>query len=320
MRAGASASKPAGAARTSARTRAARIRLALIAVVHAPPDAAGCAWRCNLLDSRRVSALKLRYPNREHGDLALKPGVHAIGRDAAGRTVLVDDADAAIAQFSVDRRGVWLQVRDSLHGLHVNGRPVKRMAMLRPGDAIFIDGVELLLVADKPEPAPPFGVEIPADSRMVVRGVGGVHHGRCYTLEQPKVIGRAGDCDIRINEPAFADRHARLEAHADGVVLRDVGSVDGSVVNGQPVRHALLKPGDQLLLDGQHRFVIEAPTRRLSAADALQAQLAQEQAANEDKPMPPSALPSSVRRMPWLLLAAVVMAGLLGLLLLYGAR
>ncbi|MGO1073704.1 FHA domain-containing protein [Lysobacter sp. CA199] len=267
-----------------------------------------------------MSALKLRYPNREHGDLALKPGVHAIGRDSAGRTVLVEDPAAAIAQFTVDRRGVWLQVREGLRGLHVNGRPVKRMAMLRAGDAIFLDGVELLLVADKPESAPPFGVEIPADSRMVVRGVGGIHHGRCYTLEQPKVIGRAGDCDIRINEPAFADRHARLEAHADGVVLRDVGSVDGSVVNGQPVRHALLKPGDQLLLDGQHRFVIEAPTRQFSAAEALQAQLSQEAAANEARPQPPSALPSSVRRMPWLLLAAVVMAGLLGLLLLYGAR
>lgn len=285
----------------------------------ASKPAAARAGADNLLDSHRVSALKLRYPNREFGDLALLPGVHAIGRDASGRTVLVDDAAAALAQLSVDRRGVWLQVREGLRGLHVNGRPVKRMAMLRAGDAIFLDGVELLLVADKPEPAPPFGVEIPADSRMVVRGVGGIHHGRCYTLDQPRVIGRAGDCDIRINEPAFADRHARLEAHADGVVLRDVGSVDGSVVNGQPVRHALLKPGDQLLLDGQHRFVIEAPTRRISAAEALQAQLAQE-AANEERPKPPSALPSSVRRMPWLLLAAVVMAALLGLLLLYGAR
>ncbi|MBW8809844.1 MAG: hypothetical protein JF591_13640, partial [Lysobacter sp.] len=54
--------------------------------------------------------------------------------------------------------------------------------------------------------------------------------------------------------------------------------------------------------------------------EALQAQLAQEAAANEDRPPPPSALPSSVRRMPWLLLPAVVMAGLLGLLLLYGVR
>lgn len=267
-----------------------------------------------------MSALKLRYPNREQADLPLRAGVHAIGRDAGGRAVLVEDAGAAIAQLSVDRRGIWLQVREGLRGLHVNGRPVKRMAMLRAGDAIFLDGVELLLVDDKPDPAPPFGVEIPADSRMVVRGVGGIHHGRCYTLDQPRVIGRAGDCDIRINEPAFADRHARLEAHADGVVLRDVGSVDGTVVNGNPVRHALLKPGDQLLLDGQHRFVIEAPTRQLSAAEALQAQLAQEAASSDERPAPPSALPSSVRRMPWLLLAAVAMAGLLGLLLLYGAR
>ena len=53
------------------------------------------------------------------------------------------------------------------------------------------------------------------------------------------IRGRAGaEHEIAVDEPAFADRHARLEPHPDGAVLRDLGSVDGSVVNGQRVRHA----------------------------------------------------------------------------------
>lgn len=266
-----------------------------------------------------MEALRLRYPNREHADLALSPGVHAIGRDAGGRAALVRDGNDAVAQVCVDRRGVWLQVREGVRGLHVNGRPVRRMAMLRAGDTIFLDGVELLLLAGEPLQAPvDYGFGEAAESRMVVRGVAGPHHGRCYTLDRPRTIGRASECDIRIDDASFAPRHARLEAHADGVVLRDMGSVEGSLVNGRPVRNALLQPGDQLVLESQHRFVIEAPSRRGVAEPAPAPQLGEFEAEERARPAP--ALPSSVRRMPWLLLAAALLAAALSLLLLYGAR
>ncbi|KQZ57634.1 hypothetical protein ASD53_08425 [Lysobacter sp. Root559] len=265
-----------------------------------------------------MEALRLRYPNREHADLALSPGVHAIGRDADGRTALVGDGGEAVAQVCVDRRGVWLQVREGVRGLHVNGRPVRRMAMLRAGDAIFLDGVELLLLAGEPLPAPAdYGFGEAAESRLVIRGIAGPHHGRCYPLDQPRTIGRAGECDIRIDDASFAERHARLEAHADGVVLRDMGSVEGSVVNGRPVRNALLRPGDQLVLESQHRFVIEAPNRGGGSEPAPLAHPAEFEA--DERARPATALPSSVRRMPWLLLAAALLAAALSLLLLYGA-
>src|SRR5688572_16231585 len=105
-----------------------------------------------LLDCADVTALRLRFQNREHADLALGPGVHAIGYDPSGSLAQVVP-DSAVAQFCVDRRGVWLQVREGAPGLHVNGRPVKRMAMLRVGDAIFVDGVELVLLGGDPLPA-----------------------------------------------------------------------------------------------------------------------------------------------------------------------
>ncbi|HEY1141668.1 MAG TPA: FHA domain-containing protein, partial [Lysobacter sp.] len=87
-----------------------------------------------------MTALRLRFPHRQQPDLVLGPGVHAIGRDATDRPVIVDDPAQAIAQFCVDRRGVWLQVHQGARGLHVNGRPVRRMALLRAGDAVFVDG------------------------------------------------------------------------------------------------------------------------------------------------------------------------------------
>lgn len=267
-----------------------------------------------------MNALRLRFPNRQQPDLILGSGVHAIGRDAAERPVIVDDPAQAIAQFCVDRRGVWLQVRAGTRGLHVNGRPVRRMALLRAGDAVFVDGNEWLLLGDTPPSAPAEtnAAREPAnDPRMVLRGVGGGHHGRSITLDQARLVGRLPECDIRIDDAAFADRHARLEPHAEGVVLRDLGSHEGSLVNGWPVRSALLRPGDQVVFDTQ-RFVVEAPNR--DSVVELRKEPLQAQQEEIVAPVAETQLPSSVRRVPWLLLAALCLAGALSLLLLYGAR
>jgi hypothetical protein len=273
-----------------------------------------------MLDCRDVSTLRLRFPHRQQADIVLGPGLHSIGRDAAGQPVSVDQADDAIAQFCVDRRGVWLKVREGTRGLHVNGRPTRRIAMMRAGDAIFIDGHQWLLLGETPPnappPAPPSADDAASDPRMVLRGVGGAHHGRSITLDQPRLVGRLPECGIRIDEAAFADRHARLEPHPLGVVLRDLGSEDGSVVNGWPVRHALLRPGDQVVFDAHHRFVVEAPRRNGAAEDrAPDIGLAE-----EGEPVMAGDRMASARRVPWLLLAALLLAASLSLLLLYGAR
>lgn len=250
----------------------------------------------------------------------LGPGLHAIGRDAGGQAVPVDDPGQAIAQFCVDRRGVWLQVNEGTRGLHVNGRPTRRIAMMRAGDAVFVDGQQWLLLGDTPPNAPaqssPPAAEMASDPRMVLRGVGGAHHGRSITLDQARVVGRLPECEIRIDEAAFADRHARLEPHAQGVVLRDLGSEDGSVVNGWPVRNALLRPGDQVVFDSHHRFVVEAPRLNASVEERARGIAAPPDA----EPMLAAGKMTSARRVPWLLLAALLLAASLSLLLLYGAR
>lgn len=273
-----------------------------------------------MLDCRRVDAFRLRFPNRERDDLVLSPGVHAIGHAADGSLRLVERPDEALVQFCIDRRGTWLQLRDNAPILHVNGRPVRRMAMLRAGDCVHIDGIELTLVGAGPLPMPTTTPDAAAgESRIVLRGVGGLHHGRCFNLERSREIGRSPECDIRINEPTFAERHARLEPHQDGVLLRDLGSAAGTSVNGHLVRDALLRPGDQLAFGTQHRFVLESPlSRPAHGRPALPADAAGAEQGHEAAP--PSPVASSMRRLPWLLLAALLLAGALTLLLMYGVR
>ncbi len=262
-----------------------------------------------------MDTLRLRFAGNDV-DLPLAGGVHGIGRVEGGDGALGPVASSPAVAFCVDRRGVWLTVPPETRGVHVNGRPVRRMAMLRVGDAIFVDGSEMRLVSAQPPRQPDAGFDDsgtePGDARVVLRGVGGQYHGRSFTLERPRLVGRTPEADIRIDEPAFADRHARLEIHRGEVVLRDLGSVEGSVVNGEPVRDAVLQAGDQVVFDAHHRFVVESPA---SARGSRPTQA--EEAEPSAKALPETR--GGAMRLPWLLVAAAVLAGLLALLLLFGA-
>lgn len=260
-----------------------------------------------------MDTLRLRFdPGGDEYPLAT--GVHGIGRVGDG-DCLGPVASAQLVNFCVDRRGAWLTVPEGGRGVHVNGRPVARMAMLRVGDAVYVDGIGIRLVSGRPprQPAAGFGDSTgeAGDVRIVLRGVGGHYHGRSFTLERPRLVGRAPEADIRIDEAAFAERHARVEMLRGEVVLRDLGSTEGSQVNGETVRDAVLQPGDQVVFDAHHRFVLEAPT---PATGGAAGPVAQPEAADDSRPRRTSAM-----RLPWLMIVAALLAGLLSLLLLFGA-
>jgi hypothetical protein len=64
-------------------------------------------------------------------------------------------------------------------------------------------------------------------------------------------IGRASDCDCVIAEPSVSRRHASLRRAGDRWLLRDLGSSNGTRVNGIRVTDEVeIRPGDQLNLGG----------------------------------------------------------------------
>ena len=268
-----------------------------------------------------MDAVRLRFPDQDRADHPLSIGIHGIGRRGRGGIDLVEGDEDSAVRLCVDRRGMWLAVDEGAPGVHVNGRQVRRMAMLRVGDAVYVDGVEMRLVSASPPrtvpDAPRDAAADPAPNlRVVLRGVGGHFHGRSFTLERPRLVGRSGDADIRIDAPAFAERHARLELVGDEVVLRDLGSGEGSLVNGEPVRDAVLQAGDQVVFDAHHRFVVEAPRRAHARGDEA-APGAMRPVSN--LPARPEPHRGGAWRLPWLLLAAVAIAALLAALLLFGS-
>ena len=60
-------------------------------------------------------------------------------------------------------------------------------------------------------------------------------------------IGRTQECDLRIADLSVSRRHARLDRGQDGWLLSDLGSHNGTRVNGWLVREPVpVRPGDVL--------------------------------------------------------------------------
>ena len=75
-------------------------------------------------------------------------------------------------------------------------------------------------------------------------------------------IGRTQDCDLRIADLSVSRRHAQLDRGDDGWLLSDLGSHNGTRVNGWLVREAVpVRPGDVLQF-GSALFVIQGPGER----------------------------------------------------------
>ena len=76
--------------------------------------------------------------------------------------------------------------------------------------------------------------------------------------DRPVFVGRAPESGIQLRDTFVSSRHARLEATRDGVVIEDLGSTNGTVVDGQEIDQPMvLDPGDRLVI-GDTVFVVEA--------------------------------------------------------------
>ena len=72
------------------------------------------------------------------------------------------------------------------------------------------------------------------------------------------VAGRAADTDIHLPDTFVSAHHSRMEARDDGLLVEDLGSTNGTFVNGEEIEHATLAgPGDVVAV-GDTVFRVES--------------------------------------------------------------
>lgn len=80
---------------------------------------------------------------------------------------------------------------------------------------------------------------------------------RHFEISQRRVVlGRATDCDLRIPLPSVSRRHCEIVVKGGTTWVRDLGSRNGTLLNGNPVHEAPLDEGDKLGI-GPVRFYVD---------------------------------------------------------------
>jgi hypothetical protein len=70
-----------------------------------------------------------------------------------------------------------------------------------------------------------------------------------YELTTPvTLLGRGTDCDLRLVDPGVSRHHAEIRVEGPEIVLVDLGSTNGSFVNGQPIRRVSLIDGTRITI------------------------------------------------------------------------
>lgn len=70
------------------------------------------------------------------------------------------------------------------------------------------------------------------------------------------MIGRRGDCDIVLDGTKVSRRHAQINSGAEGLLLVDLASAHGTLLNGIKVTSERLRQGDVVTI-GTHRLRLE---------------------------------------------------------------
>lgn len=103
----------------------------------------------------------------------------------------------------------------------------------------------------------------PAEGAVyALKFVSGRYDGGVYPLKIGRqiVIGRQGNLDLVLAEDMVSRKHARLTVNEDQVTIQDLGSTNGTFVNGERVKKARLSEGDRILIGGSlMRLVLAEP-------------------------------------------------------------
>ncbi|QIL20155.1 FHA domain-containing protein [Thermomonas sp. HDW16] len=243
--------------------------------------------------------MKLVFPAGDRPQMLLDQGVYRIGSAADADVALAADGIEPLhCELQVGTQGVQVRVPNGIRVL-VNERPVAGLIALRTDDTLGLASTRIRLLDAAAEAVPAAQPSRNANAgdvnatmvrpvmpRFALRGLSGEQFGRSFPLHASLNVGRADDAGLRIPLDSISRLHARLTPAGDEVLLEDMGSANGTWLNGKRITRAQAVHGDEIRFDTQ-RFQLLMP------GQPLQTQVS---------------ATSSRRRWPWLAALALAVA------------
>ncbi|MBL4622019.1 MAG: FHA domain-containing protein, partial [Immundisolibacteraceae bacterium] len=234
--------------------------------------------------------LELRFKNRSYSAVIIDRPRITIGSDPGNDVVL---PESGVAEFQMElfrQDGQVLAVDLTGSGCKKNGQPIQGSDAIVGGDVINLESIEIevvdpllatekfdvsdMLAADQiPDPdlvsalspgvdgnemAAVLAAANDSSSAWSLKGLNESVVGLRFPLGGKIVIGRDPSCDLVLDLPQISRRHTEIEVLNSQLFLRDLGSTNGSSVNGHTVSSATVRPGDRVSIDVVE-FVVEGP-------------------------------------------------------------
>jgi pSer/pThr/pTyr-binding forkhead associated (FHA) protein len=107
---------------------------------------------------------------------------------------------------------------------------------------------------------------------FVLRFISGKYQGGEFPIVPDKqiVVGRSSDLDMVLVEDMVSRKHARIAMQQDQIWIEDLGSTNGTFVNGEKIKRARLKEGDRVLIGTSILKVIAGDATSPAARDEAQ--------------------------------------------------
>lgn len=95
--------------------------------------------------------------------------------------------------------------------------------------------------------------EVVSDGRIIVITA----DDKATEFQQGRVIiGRSKEADLRVNDANVSRKHAAVYWNNGRIMIDDLGSTNGTMVNGYPVTRTMLRPTDVVAI-GDSRLTVE---------------------------------------------------------------
>ena len=218
--------------------------------------------------------MKLVFPNGEHAQVEIGPGITTIGSDPDADVCLDNESIAGLhAKIQVDEKGTHIAVENAANITRVNGSLVVARTAIKGGDALLFNSIQCQVVGKGGAQEPAREAPKPSRDRshdegmtvvrqalpqFLLRGVSGSTFGKHFPIFGSMVVGRHSECDICLPSDEISRKHAKLVVTPEGLFVEDLGSANGTFVNGVRVRRERVEPGDELKLDTV-RFLVQSP-------------------------------------------------------------
>jgi len=198
-------------------------------------------------------------------------GTMTIGRES-GNTIVLLDTSVSRKHAEVLPEGGGLRIKDhgSSGGLWINGKKVQE-GLVTHGDLVRVGHTEIQvrdisydLLPDQEKPPLPSALnavklsreEIPPSDKPSLTYLKGEDKGCHVELRGNVAIGRHKSCDIMIHHDEASGRHAEILLDGKRPVFKDLGSTNGSRVNGVRVSEKYLFHGDRIeVADVEFQFL-----------------------------------------------------------------